>query len=135
MNLKTLIVDDDKLTQLIHKKVLERAAIADNPEVFSDGEKALNFLTSNYCRNTRYLILLDINMPVMDGWQFLEEISERFSASNIHVVMVSSSVYGSDRARASTYKPVLNFMEKPLSADALQRVKEFIKSKKPLPFE
>ena len=132
MNLKTLIVDDDKLTQLIHKKVLERAAITD-VELFSDGEQALNFLLT--MPEMSYLILLDINMPVMDGWQFLDAMNQRFTDPNIHVVMVTSSIDRKDRLRANAYKPVLNFVEKPLTAENLNLMNRFIQSNHHFPLE
>ncbi len=126
MNLTTLIVDDDTLTQLIHRKALERAGMATSPEVFTDGEQALNFLLANYCEDVNYLVFLDLNMPLMNGWTFLDEIGKHFQRDNIHVVIVTSSVSSEDRKRANAYRQVLKYLVKPISQDSLKLMSQFV---------
>ena len=135
MNLITLIVDDDTLTQLIHRKALERASISASPKTFTDGEKALNYLLENYSEEDNYLVFLDLNMPVMDGWMFLDEIGRHFIRQNIHVVIVTSSVSSGDRARANSYKQVLKYVVKPISVESLKLMNQFVQVNEKHPLE
>ncbi|HEY1007134.1 MAG TPA: response regulator [Sphingobacteriaceae bacterium] len=135
MNVVTLIVDDDTLTQLIHRKALERAGIASSPETFADGEKALNFLLDHYSEENNYLVFLDLNMPVMDGWTFLDEMGRNFQGTNIHVVIVTSSVSAEDRARANGYNQVLKYLVKPISLDSLKLMNQFVTLNQEHPLE
>lgn len=135
MNVVTLIVDDDTLTQLIHRKALERAGIACSPEAFPDGEKALKFLLEHYSEENNYLVFLDLNMPVMDGWTFLDEMDRNFRGSNIHVVIVTSSVSADDRVRANGYSQVLKYLVKPIHVDSLKLMNQFVKLNHEHPLE
>lgn len=135
MNVVTLIVDDDTLTQLIHRKALERAGIASSPESFPDGEKALKFLLDHYSEENNYLVFLDLNMPVMDGWAFLDEMGRNFQGTNIHVVIVTSSVSAEDRARANGYTQVLKYLVKPISLDSLKLMNQFVTLNQEHPLE
>ena len=65
MNLKVLIVDDDKMIKLLHTVMVERSKLGSSPQAFSDGKAALDFLNVEYKESEHYLVLLDINMPVM----------------------------------------------------------------------
>jgi CheY-like chemotaxis protein len=135
MNVITLIVDDDIPTQLIHKKALEHAMITSNPFIFQNGEEALNYLLDNYQEENKYLVFLDITMPVMDGWMFLDEIDGRFSAGNIHVIIVTSSISVADRTRANAYRQVLKYLLKPVSLDSLKLMNQFLQVSFEYPLE
>lgn len=124
MNLNVLIVDDDKMITLLHKVMVVKNNISINPPLlFGDGKMALDFLSSSYNPAEHYLILLDINMPVLNGWEFLDSIqSERF-ANNLLVIIVTSSVDSSDKQKARTYPQVIGFLEKPLRAESCDFIK------------
>lgn len=115
MKVETLIVDDDPIVCLIHKKLLSASGLAPDARVFKNGLDALNFLRESYTPEIWYVILLDLNMPVMDGYEFLNEIKEVFPTNNIRVQVVSSSVCGEDRNQALAFPHVCGFLEKPLN--------------------
>jgi len=123
MNLNVLIVDDDKMITLLHKVMVTKNKICSDPFLFRDGKQALDFLLAEYKSDERYLVLLDINMPILNGWEFLDAIqSERF-AKELLVVLVTSSVDSSDKVKAKTYPQVIGFLEKPLRTDSCNYIK------------
>ncbi|NLP59104.1 response regulator [Lutibacter sp. B1] len=69
------IVDDDEIYQFTITKIIELNNLAEKTIVFSDGEEALDFITENFDNGKKLpdIIFLDINMPIMDGFQFIEE--------------------------------------------------------------
>lgn len=125
MSLVTIIIDDDLLTCKIHEKLLKYAEITSDPKVFFNALEALDFFRADERIGDDYLIFLDINIPIMDGWAFLEEL-EKLSIRNYHVVIVSSSVQPSDQERARRYAEVIRFIVKPMDKQALLKVRAFI---------
>ncbi|HXA00362.1 MAG TPA: response regulator [Cytophagaceae bacterium] len=123
MNLKVLIVDDDGIVVFLHKTSLRKSGLSFNPLTFSNGKEALDYLLTNHNNDDTYLILLDINMPVMNGWEFLDQINLKSFADQVYVVMVTSSIYKKDRDKAMAYKNVIDFLVKPLSTESYDHVK------------
>ncbi|HEY0897333.1 MAG TPA: response regulator [Sphingobacteriaceae bacterium] len=130
MSLVTIIIDDDQLTCKIHEKLLRYADIAADPKVFLNALEALDFLHSDQDIVDDYLIFLDINMPVMSGWSFLDEL-KKLSIRNYHVVIISSSVQPSDQERARWYPNVIRYVVKPIDKLSLKEVKAFMDEKYP----
>jgi CheY-like chemotaxis protein len=122
MKIETFIVDDDPVICLIHRKLLSVSGYDPDTKVFNDGLAAVNFLREHFDKETRYLIFLDLNMPVMDGWEFLNEIKDLYPPENVRVSIVSSSVFGDDHEKAKLFPHVTDFIEKPLSAAKLQQI-------------
>lgn len=90
----------------------------------TNGKHALDFLNTNYSTTNRYVVLLDINMPVMNGWQFLEAF-ESISLSkkdNVTIHVVSSSTDHDDKSRALSHASVTEFISKPLSIALLKHL-------------
>ena len=124
MNINVLIVDDDKMITLLHKVMVVKTKICTTPPLlFSDGKMALEFLLSEYNPEERYLVLLDINMPVLNGWEFLDSIQPERFANNLFVIIVTSSVDSSDKLKAKTYPQVIGFLEKPLRSESCEFIK------------
>lgn len=112
------IVDDDKIYQFTMTKTIEATRRFKKILVFSDGEEAFGFLTENQS-NPEFLpdiIFLDINMPYMDGWEFLAEFAllKPKLAKKIIVYMVSSSVSELDINRAKEISEVTDYIIKPI---------------------
>lgn len=123
MSFRTLIVDDDSIIIFIHKKLVGRCGFPVAPETYLNGREALDNLMSTAEADTRCLILLDINMPVMSGWEFLDAIQDQPFAKHMKVAMVTSSVDDSDKLKAKTYSQVIGFLEKPITVEMLNDLK------------
>ena len=72
------------------------------------------------------LILLDLNMPIMDGWEFLDEFSIKYAAifQTVKIAIVSSSVNPADFQKAKEYPFVIDFISKPISVDILRKIND-----------
>ena len=125
-----LLVDDDFTSNFLSKMIIEGISIADHIHVAQNGQEALQFVLE-HCfslqktedSNCPDLILLDVNMPVMDGFGFLEEFSklQRVRNRNISVVMLTSSDNQKDVQRAEHYN-VTGYLSKPLTEDKIKTV-------------
>ncbi|NUM31081.1 MAG: response regulator [Bacteroidetes bacterium] len=123
MNLKVLIVDDDEVFIMVNTMMVKRSTIADDPVGFDSGKKALEYIEKNKDVDETILIFLDINMPVMSGWEFLESLKNKNYSKEIYIVILTSSIDLSDHIKAKSYKLVIDFVEKILTLDACLRLK------------
>jgi CheY-like chemotaxis protein len=124
MSLKVLIVDDDPIFVMMHKLRVKTSSIDNDPQTHWDGKTALDAINSDVENVHDYLLLLDINMPIMNGWELLNEIQKAPNANKVHVVMVSSSIDFRDKEKAMEYPQVIGFYEKALSADTCMEIKK-----------
>ena len=130
MDLKSrvFIIDDDPIHQRIAQIMISKHNLFDEYFSYTEAQKALDFLQENK-KNEETLpdvILLDLNMPVIDGWDFLEtfETLVKEFKKGIRVFIVSSSVDEKDVLRSKTYVAVKGFISKPLSPDIIRSIKE-----------
>lgn len=121
--LKVLIIDDDDIVTLVQGKLLQNCNISKEPLKFKRALEAVEYLKTA-SKDHHYLLLLDINMPVMNGWQFLEEIDKMEAKDNILVFMVTSSIGFNDKEKATNYPKIINFLEKPITAKNCEQFKE-----------
>ena len=121
-----LLVDDDKATNYLHRYYLEEWGLAEDIYTALNGQEALDFLKTNteFRENKPSLILLDINMPVMNGFEFMEayaDLDESLKAS-IVVVMLTSSLHYRDQEKANELDDLKSFINKPLTREQLESV-------------
>lgn len=115
------LVDDFEMVNILHGILLQKLGIENNIHSFTDPEKALGDLLSNKDRLGPTLLLLDINMPEMSGFQFLESMVKYGFPKNIDVVIVTSSISEKDRAMTANYTQYIrDFISKPLKIEQLK---------------
>ncbi|MBN4062192.1 MAG: response regulator [Flavobacteriales bacterium] len=113
--IKVLLVEDDETTNFISKMVLKDAGVENVDEVLN-GEDACNYLEKD-CPD---FIFLDIKMPVMDGWEFLDEKKAKGLCKNVKVAMLTSSVHPVDKKKSKKYHCVIAYIEKPLTQNKVK---------------
>jgi CheY-like chemotaxis protein len=118
LDLSVLITDDDPIVLLIHSNIIQRSELSKHkPRCFQSAIETLDFLKDNLDRE--HLILLDINMPEMTGWQMIDYIEKTFINHRIYILVVSSSVDRADHLKAKEYECVLGFFEKPITTELI----------------
>lgn len=128
------IVDDDECYVFALKRMLALFKLADSTISFPNGEDAIDFLImiKDYPVQIPDVIFLDINMPLMNGWGFLEsfaQIRDQLSKP-ISVYMISSSIDMRDIQKAKSYTIVSDYLIKPMTKGDLFHVMEEVQSKK-----
>ena len=123
-----LCVDDDPITLMLCKMVINKASFSNEIITAKNGEEALNYFNTfntNPDKKKPQLIFLDLNMPVMGGWEFLDCFSTAdYSEYNtIKVIILSSTIDPEDLEKAKKYPMVLDFLSKPISKEMLEYVK------------
>lgn len=124
------LVDDDKIFRLTASKTIAIASLTDKILQFENGEDALIFLKENASNLSELpdYIFLDINMPYIDGWMFLEDyqILKPALKKDITIYMVSSSIDSRDVSRAKEHADIRDYVIKPVSTE------KFIELLKPI---
>ena len=120
------IVDDDDIYQFTTSLLLKQNDLVNKVIVFSNGLKAINFLKDEMGNkeNIPDIIFLDINMPVMDGWEFLEEylLIKPMLPKTVVIYMVSSSVDERDVLKAKSISSLSGYFVKPISSHDIMDV-------------
>lgn len=124
---RTLLIDDAEIDQKMYQRILKRSGLTEEVIAFTYADEALEFLRSETA-GTVDLILLDINMPRMDGFEFLDAATRELGEAFAHVVivMLTTSLEPRDRARAADFEVVRDFINKPLTVDHVQRAAELV---------
>lgn len=115
-----LLIDDDIAINYFHKRLFSKTNLSDTVLPFYNGKQGLDGLlelNKSLSENNCVFIFLDINMPVMDGWELLEELNA--NPSKIHfkykIFILSSSINPDDIKKAEANKLVVKYMSKPLN--------------------
>ncbi len=120
------IIDDDPIFRFGTKKMLETVQLPLDFLIYKNGKEAFDNLLPKLKQdiNLPDVILLDLNMPIMDGWQFLDELVKIPNAERIPIYIVSSSVDSRDIDKAKSYKIVNDYIIKPFSVSKIQNLLE-----------
>lgn len=113
----TYIIDDDNIFVFVLKKLLEKNENFVQVRDFKNGEDVLDILEKN--SEFPDIILLDINMPVVDGWQFLQKLEELPNKDNLRVFVMSSSIDVADVEKSKEFTTVKNYISKPINQEKL----------------
>src|ERR1044072_3601856 len=125
-----LFIDDDEPTNFLNKLLVEEMGCAHHVQVVTSGREALEYLTGSGAFNngTEHprpdLIFLDINMPGMDGWEFLQHYQKLPSTqkANIVMVMLTTSLNPDDEKAAQDNIEISGFENKPLQPEVIQKI-------------
>lgn len=123
--LKTImLIDDDLPTNYLNKMVIDEAQCTENVVTVNSGIEALKFLEEQPIEKMPDLIFLDINMPAMNGWEFLDayqSIPNKKKEKTV-IMMLTTSENPDDKMKAKCIKDISGFMIKPLSEDLVENV-------------
>ncbi len=124
------IIDDDPIFIFGLKKVMNSVDFAEEVLVYKNGEDALENLIAikDDKEALPEVILLDLNMPIMDGWQFLDEFTQAKVDKKITVYIVSSSIDPLDYEKTKKYSHIENYIIKPVQTDDLKTILKTFKS-------
>jgi len=116
-----IFIDDDEPTNVYNQIIVQEADLIEKYQIFDSAISALEFLKNH--DQTPDFILLDINMPCMSGWQFLEEYIKIKKSTNLpKVIMLTTSIATFDEKRAAKNPLVCGFRQKPLTQEMLEEI-------------
>ncbi len=131
---RVFCIDDDHITLTLCDLVIRKAQFAEEVLTSNNGKEGLLFFSEFFSRNRKskqteeppQIIFLDLNMPIMNGWDFLEGYLMKYSdrIPDTKVVILSSTVNPEDFSRANQYEIVIDFINKPLTIEGLDELKE-----------
>ncbi|MCF8253650.1 MAG: response regulator [Bacteroidia bacterium] len=129
MHKRVFLIDDDDVNLMICEIRLKKSNFCEEVITAENGEDAINYLNAQFDlpeseRKLPDLIFLDLNMPVMDGWEFLEEYGKNLATKLNHVpiFILTSTVDPEDAERASFEPLVMGFVNKPLTDLSLKKL-------------
>jgi CheY-like chemotaxis protein len=124
-----MLIDDNEIDNLINQKMIEAASITENIYTHTGAKSAIEFLKNMERLDVAEKVLpdvifLDIDMPLMDGFQFLDEFEKLSDTtkSKCKIVMLTSSINPQDFNRSKKYDNVKLYLNKPLSHESIQKL-------------
>ncbi|WP_125723270.1 response regulator [Flavobacterium ustbae] len=128
-----LCIDDDPITLMLCKKVISKSSFSHEVITAQNGEEALHYFnvlkyTNDKAKKKPELIFLDLNMPIMGGWEFLDHFTslDYKEFNTVPVIVLSSTIDPEDLAKAKKYPIIIDFLSKPITLPMLEYLKKKI---------
>ncbi len=118
-----MLIDDNDIDHTLYRRLIDKSGLVENVHCFTMATDALAYLNERVHPKID-VILLDINMPRMNGFEFLDEATRLFGSdfARITVVMLTTSLSEQDRVRADRYEVVRDYIHKPLELSHLEQM-------------
>lgn len=122
------IIDDDEIIVYLTDKIIKEENFCEHSETFNNGQLALDRLKEVMESGGPMpdVMLIDINMPIMDGWELLDEIVKLPIEPAIPLIIFTSSINPADREKAFTYPTIKGYIQKPLTVLKLDKILRLI---------
>jgi len=122
-----LLIDDDEATNFLHKREISKSEVKSEVNVARNGEEGVEFIKDLLAKGKSLptAIFLDINMPRVNGWEFLEEYEKITTGLELNaniVVLLTTSLNPDDEEKAKLYKSICKYLTKPLKRTILPEV-------------
>jgi CheY-like chemotaxis protein len=124
MNCDIILIDDDNISLFLHTKVIENCQFQARSIPFRNSTHAIEYIRNNVSDSQQYIILLDLNMPAMNGWEVLKTLEQLPYKQNLDVLIVSSSIDLADHLKAKDFPIVSQFIKKPLTLEKCDVLRE-----------
>ena len=127
--IKTLcIIDDDNIFTLVAKKIINLVGFCEDTILLKNGREALDYFKELELKGSAFpeVLFLDLNMPLMGGFEFLNELEKMQGAEKTKVFIFTSSIDPDDQSKAKEFSVVEQFVEKPLTVEKLKSISERI---------
>lgn len=122
------VVEDDPVTSIITELIIKKNLLCGEVQSYVNGQEAFDRLTAALHDGERLpdLILLDLNMPLMDGWEFLDAFASLAIDKKVCVFVLTSSIHPDDIEKSKFYKEVKGYFSKPLDNGNVQRMQQLL---------
>lgn len=117
-----VLIDDSDIDLFVQRRFIELSGFARRVVTFRSSREALNYLSDSNLKEYPDLIFLDLNMPEVDGFSFLEQYNKSVTNSPTRIIILTSSSSALDRDRAATFGNVIGFLSKPLTESNLMEI-------------
>ncbi|MGG7034244.1 MAG: two-component system response regulator [Flavobacterium sp.] len=121
-----IVIDDDPINNLLCTKNIQKSVENAAVITFTEGEIGLDYIKNNFSKpnENKAILFLDINMPTMSGWEFIEQIEklDHILKEQLLIYILSSSVNQVDKEKAKNHAVVIDYIEKPLSIEILKTI-------------
>jgi CheY-like chemotaxis protein len=123
-NKVVLIIDDDPIFVFVIQKLFFKIGGDYKIDSIKNGQFGLDHIEELFHNNQQFpdVILLDLNMPILDGWQFLDEVETKPYKDQLNIYLTSSTIDPLEHEKARLYKTVKRFVMKPISIEDLESI-------------
>lgn len=118
------LIDDDHISNFLTTRIFENTSFSERVEIFPDAPQALEALKQAREKGTQLpeVILFDLNMPEMDGWEFIESFTEMAIHPSIPTFILTSSIDPNDREKSGQFSAIVDLVTKPLTPPKVDKI-------------